>query len=261
MKLTPLVHLGIWIFTSLLFTTNLAFAAIVAADNASDPAYADAWQSGDNGGSGFGPWTLSTNNNDPSTGGQFIGNSSTNGNGSSGNINTGTPARSFGLYANNNDASFATRSFTGGALLPGQAFNLAMDNGFIDSGSVGFVLLDALGNASVGFRFQGGDTFYEVVVSTGAVSTTVPFTADGLNVSILLGAADSFTLSINSNVEYAGTLVATAPTQFQIINSHAGSNADHDAFFNNFSVTPEPTSLSLLALGCVTLLRRRRRGV
>ena len=37
---------------------NSAPAVTIAADDASQPAYADGWQSGDNGGSGFGPWTL-----------------------------------------------------------------------------------------------------------------------------------------------------------------------------------------------------------
>jgi hypothetical protein len=35
-----------------------ASAATLAFDDASQPAYADGWQAGDNGGSGFGPWTL-----------------------------------------------------------------------------------------------------------------------------------------------------------------------------------------------------------
>src|SRR3954447_171263 len=42
-----------------LFTSDAVLATVVAADNASNAAYADGWQAGDNGGTGFGPWTLS----------------------------------------------------------------------------------------------------------------------------------------------------------------------------------------------------------
>jgi PEP-CTERM motif len=34
-----------------------ACGAVIASDNASDPAYADGWTNGDNGGTGFGPWS------------------------------------------------------------------------------------------------------------------------------------------------------------------------------------------------------------
>ena len=39
--------------------SNSAAAAPVASDNAANSAYADGWQTGDNGGTGFGPWTFS----------------------------------------------------------------------------------------------------------------------------------------------------------------------------------------------------------
>src|SRR5215213_8892581 len=38
--------------------SNVAFAITVASDNASNPAYSDGWQAGDNGGTGFGAWTF-----------------------------------------------------------------------------------------------------------------------------------------------------------------------------------------------------------
>src|SRR5262247_1048900 len=39
------------------FTSAACYAA-AAMDNASDPVYADGWQAGDNGGSGFTPWNF-----------------------------------------------------------------------------------------------------------------------------------------------------------------------------------------------------------
>ena len=43
--------------------TKTACAVVVAADNASNPSYTDGWQAGDNGGIGFGPWTLAFSGN------------------------------------------------------------------------------------------------------------------------------------------------------------------------------------------------------
>jgi hypothetical protein len=43
----------------LVFVADTACASVVASDNASNVAYTDGWQTGDNGGTGFGPWTLS----------------------------------------------------------------------------------------------------------------------------------------------------------------------------------------------------------
>jgi hypothetical protein len=43
----------------LVFSADTAAASVVASDNASNASYSDGWQTGDNGGIGFGPWTLS----------------------------------------------------------------------------------------------------------------------------------------------------------------------------------------------------------
>ena len=49
-----------WVGMLLALPTLTASAAQIASDNASQPAYADGWQAGDNGGSGFGPWTITS---------------------------------------------------------------------------------------------------------------------------------------------------------------------------------------------------------
>src|SRR5690348_2269349 len=40
------------------FSSAMCYAAQLAFDSASDPAYADGWQAGDNGGFGFTPWNF-----------------------------------------------------------------------------------------------------------------------------------------------------------------------------------------------------------
>jgi hypothetical protein len=64
---------------------NFAWGANLASDDASDPAYSGGWTNGSNGGSGFGPWQLTTIG---FIAGHFIGNSIQNADGSdNGNIN------------------------------------------------------------------------------------------------------------------------------------------------------------------------------
>ena len=244
-----------------------AQAASIAFDAANDSEYDDGWQTGDNGGSGFGPWELTINPSNPSTGGHFIGDSANNGGAPSGHINTA--GESFGLYANSGAISFTTRSFDGGPLAAGQTFSIDMDNGFIqDGGNVAFGLADDEFSASLTFGFLGGDTFYKVFDSAGTTSTTVPFTDDGLSIDITLGAANTYTLSVNNVIAATGTLDFPDPQYFILENFTAGSGGSNDAYFNSFAVTgtpiPEPGALALTglaALGLVGVARRVSKSV
>lgn len=55
-------HLAIGgaMFGTVTFSSAVGFASIIAFDSASDPVYADGWQAGDNGGTGFTPWNFDT---------------------------------------------------------------------------------------------------------------------------------------------------------------------------------------------------------
>src|SRR5687768_10785224 len=46
------------------FSSAMCYAQI-AFDSATDPVYADGWQAGDNGGTGFGPWDFTGTYNSP----------------------------------------------------------------------------------------------------------------------------------------------------------------------------------------------------
>src|SRR5262249_57919255 len=46
------------LYLTITFLASPLFAITFAFDDASDPVYVDGWQSGDNGGTGFGPWDL-----------------------------------------------------------------------------------------------------------------------------------------------------------------------------------------------------------
>src|SRR5687767_10700826 len=108
------------------FTTSPVHAALIASDDASQVAYADGWQVGDDGGSGWGGgWSFRSNTNAAITAtngnrGWFVSSSLNNNSpagsdpNADGDINT-TGNRAWGLYSNtaNTNEIYAVRPFSG----------------------------------------------------------------------------------------------------------------------------------------------------
>src|ERR1044072_8956391 len=114
-----------------LFTAARALparAAVTATDNASNAPYSDGWQSGDNGGTGWGGvWALTVSGT-ISQSGHFVYDSTKNADGAragpppaDGNTTTAGPA-AWGMYANSGQSARAARPFSG-ALDVGQGFS------------------------------------------------------------------------------------------------------------------------------------------
>jgi hypothetical protein len=97
-----------------MFYSALCYAN--AFDTATDPVYADGWQAGDNGGSGFGPWSF--NGTDSTPAGTYQGMTS----GSS----LGTAWTLF-VHDNNTGLANAGRAVNGG-LQQGQTFETVIQN-------------------------------------------------------------------------------------------------------------------------------------
>lgn len=270
--------------TVLGFTASSADAALMAADNASDVAYNPVFNNGTNGGSGFGAWVFGNTSANPSLAGQFVGDSSINGNGASGNINIA--GKSWGLYANSNQVANATRPFLAGganglsSLAVGESLTLTMDNGFVNSGlpapqTVGFGLQNSSGVNRFEFYFKGGKTFYDINLagfeqSTNLLGNGTPFTADGLSIKFTQLAANGWTLDVTPNggslKTYSsanfGALGASDISQLRLFNyNNAGGGSPNDIFFNSLAIipVPEPAHLlfGILAGGCFALRRRR----
>lgn len=253
-----------------LLCSGSVFGAVNASDNAADTTYNDGWQTGDNGGSGFGAWTLGTSNS--SNAGQFMSNSTGNADGLDNGTNGGlasdndidTSGRSWGMYANSGAVSFATRPFTG-SLTTGQGFAADMDNGYIENGgSVGFSLLGTDALSRLTFEFTGGTAGYSVF-DTSTHTSTVTYGDEGIHAAFSLLGTDSYSITITrrdgATDTITGTLGGTAGTGINavtVFNNNAGFNGDHNAFFNSIAVTPEPASIGLLGLMGLGLLRRRR---
>lgn len=222
-----------------------ARAAIVATDDASQSAYNDGWTAGDNGGSGFQPWSFVGQENGSGFGGGFIAVSP-----GSPNISIVSPA--FGVYGNSGGVGGAVRPLST-ALPVGYTLSLDMDNQSIDTGgTVGFSLQNAAGNNLAEYFFIGGQTNYTVNASN--VSGSTPgFTTGGMRLSFTLTSANSFLLSIDQLSNGAGVdntvtgnLLSNADqaiSRIRLFNANGGP----DAYFNNLvlSVVPEVSSFVL----------------
>ena len=222
-----------------------ARAAIVATDDASQAAYNDGWQVGDNGGSGYQAWSTITRENGTGFGGGFL--STSNGNV---NIGSGGNNAAFGVFGNNGGVGVAVRPFST-PLQIGWTLSVDMDNQGIDNGgTVGFSLRNAAGDNLAEYFFIGGQTNYTVNASN-VTGTTPGFTTDGLCLSFTLTSANSFSLSIDQlsngpgvDNTVTGNLLTNADqtiTNLRLFNANGGA----DAFFNNFSITAVPEASSL----------------
>lgn len=256
--------------TAIIICVSSALASNVASDNAADTAYDDPypqWITGDNGGTGFGAWTLNTAGN----GGFFTGDSTQNGFVPSGGINTA--GRSWGMWANSDPGPaeiVAYRGFTGGSLSIGQTFTIDMDSGWND-GVQGFVLRSGTDTSSKnnGARFeflqisgQGYSVFGSVFTNTA-----VGWTDGGLRISFTLTGADTYSVTITGLVSGAsqtltGTLGGTGGAGIDSValyDENINSGGNFDLYFNSMAVIPEPSTLVLVLAGVVGVWSMRRR--
>jgi hypothetical protein len=245
---------------------TLSQAALIASDNASNAVYTGGNYDGLNGGSGFQPWLVSPATNG-SNNGAFVGTSSTNAFGTTTpNIDTGTPGRAFGLYANGGQNAVAIRGLTG-ALDPGQGIRYTFDNGFIDTNQQVVAELRSGVNNRLRLQFTGGvSPSYELVDNSGVVATGLAFTGEGLRVDFSLLTANTYSITIARQAGgtppvYVGTgTLANSGgiDNIRFANLNAGGGGARDAFINSLAVVPEPTTLAGVAGVALLALRRRK---
>ncbi len=243
--------------TQRFYRVRLAQGNAAAADDASDPSYTGGWATGSNGGTGFGPWTLTGSGVlGSTTNGYFIGSSLNNASGAGPGIDVA--GKSWGIYANSANFTAAYRAFATGSLAVGQTFSLNMDNGLIDAGQpVGFTIRN--GNATTGpanyntgarfeFSFVGPSPTgnYKVMDAAGSRDTGVPYTGTGVRLAFTLTGADTYSLLITDNATGAtttitGTLAGSGSLDsFALYNRNAGVGSLRDVFFNALRVSLFP---------------------
>ncbi len=236
-------------------------AATIFTDNAGN--YGGGWTNGSNGGTGFGAWTI-TSSGGTGFAGAFIGDPTSAG-------ITGMSTTSFGLYANplsSGAFAIAERSFAN-PLGVGDSFSFQWginwdsgtggNKGFsLYSGGTGGTELINLNNAgSSDITINGNNVGFGY--GTAAMTWTITRTSEtnlqveATNRDVSLTAAPNY----SGNITISGT---AAPDSFKFYASGMQGGNEAQPYFNNLTLTvvPEPSSLSLLALSGLALLRRRR---
>jgi hypothetical protein len=243
--------------TLALASVSSLHAATIFTDNAGNYTTESPWNTGSNGGSGFGAWTITSSNGTEGFAGAFIGDPTSAG-------ITGMNATSFGLYANPaTSGAFvnAERGFTN-PLGVGDSFSFQWGiNWDSNGGNKGFSL------------YSGGVSGTELInVNNGSDEV---ITINGANVGFGYGNATmtwaiTRTSSTNLQVDatnraggaaYSGNFTVSGnPDSFKFYASGMDSGNNRQPYFNDLTLTvvPEPSSLSLLALSGLALLRRRR---
>ncbi|HOO20209.1 MAG TPA: carbohydrate-binding protein, partial [Kiritimatiellia bacterium] len=201
--------------------TTAAGTATNAVDNASDAAYSDGWNTGNNGGTGFGGWTLNAVE------------------GSSGHF---TDARGWGMWTQEGDyLSESIRPFSS-PLTTGQTFHVRMQNGWVESGgSIGVALQTAEGVTVWECYFNGGDTNYNV--STGV--TDIAWTDAGLDITYEITGPSDCEVSIQplgggDLRQYTGTVggqIARFRAWSYSNGTDDGQNTNRNFYINNLKIT------------------------
>jgi hypothetical protein len=229
-----------------------AWAAAVASDNACNSPYnGTSWSNGQNGGAGFGAWSLFQTGSGTSS--FFAASASDTGNNcsSSGGIN-GSCGKSWGEFAGSGAIANALRAFTGSpnSLLTNQTFTFSIANGYVDTaGAVALALENSSSNIVWEFQYVGGNPggYYSIYDGSGSNDVDIGYLTSGLVVAFTLTSSNTYSVTITpvggSTTTATGTLQnpvgGQAISQFCFYNNEpsSGNGCNYNAFLNTISVT------------------------
>jgi len=241
-------------------TGQSAFPVCGNTSQANAGVYDNGLQAGDNDGSGFLAWTDVNPSSNSGNAGLFIGNSTTNGDGDfNGDSDINTSGEAWGFYANTGNIAEATRPFVG-PMTATTTLSFTMDNGWLDdqsaAGVVGFSLRNSSNQNLMEFYFREGDINYTKsdAINSTPNNTGIPFTDEGLNISITVYDDGTYLLYITplaGGGPYAldGILNnATPPDRIRFFNFSAGNGNGLDGipdrrnlFVNSLNLCFPPT--------------------
>lgn len=248
-------------------------SAQFASDYATNPTYSGGWSAGQNGGSGFGPWSF--NGTDPTPAGTYQGISSSS--------SLGT-AWTLSAQSSSTGLANAGRSINGG-LQAGETFQTVIQNPVNNAGTGtyrGFDILftsgtdnNAGGINTAALRLSVFDYFNAAmnwgINDTSSHSTTlsaITTGASGMILDLTLNSATAYTLTLapesNPNSPYltfSGTLASAIDyVDFRDYNTASSGPTDTADNFgiSNMEVVPEPGAWALFGLGSIGLMCFRR---
>lgn len=228
--MTPKLSSAAMIALAAFYVTSSQAAA---QDKASNPAYAKGYGQGQNGGSGFQPFKVATTG----TAGTFIFTAK------EAEGDKGTPAphtidsngKSFGLYAQKKGSLVTiTRRFSVPLTAKGDSFAVDFVGGYNDTGTVGIALLTA-GATTGSFVYHGGGPG----VLFNGKKTGLGYVSGASHLVYTLTSPATYTLKATGADHFIGTGTFRGPmTGFQVQQTNSGvAKPDHNAYFNNLSVT------------------------
>ncbi len=215
-----------------------AAAVTNAEDNAGNAVYTNGWDSADNGGTGFAPWTL----NAFGAAGHFV--------------NEGK----WGMWSHETtNMAEAIRPFSS-PLAVGQTFEVFMQNGWIweGGGSIGVALRDASQNTLWELYFNGGDAFY----NTPDGVTDINWTDQGLDVAFTVTSAGNYSVKVTPSGGAARTYTGSFSGSVAELRAWSYSNGTSDTnnpkrdfYLNNLKIVDTVPSGEISASATTAITR------
>jgi hypothetical protein len=246
----------------------LARAVDLAADAADDPAYANGWQEGDDGGTGWASGWDFYRLGDEADVGYAVESSTGNGAGDpngDGDIDTGGVA--WRLFARNGAQVGAERRLAA-RMKVGDTLSIDMDVEALPNNI--FAIIDFATDSSLeprmSFGLRDGAPNYHYYDDAGDIDSGVAVNEGGLHVEFTITGANTYTMNLVPRVGTAssrsGVLHGSgAITTIGIYLTADASAITRHAFFNSPELVPEPggASAALCAVAGLGALRYRRR--
>jgi len=231
-----------------------AFATTAGTDSATNSAYGDGWTTGDDGsdsGDAFGQWILQdSSSTSDSSGGSYIGSVG------------GLTGDSFGIWSTPTGNSSALRAFES-AMAMGQTFSFVFGHSanVANGGTIAFSIFN--NNApAIAWRFMGGQSFWQINDGGGWLDIGQGVQANtALAFSFTYEGGQDYSYTLGSASGDHSTAISTLGDIDNISFYNIGQGEGENFGFNNLNMAapvPEPATMSLLGLGALAMVLRRK---